>query len=286
MNQLKLITLLSILIISPLQNALGAEGSDIGGDFMISSAEELDIQAYYQELLLLAQKIKVYARQYHYLYQAQISLKQIFQTTYQPFQLTPEARSYSATIKSICELENLGMQEVNQDLSACISNNIKKYASVIDANLQLISQMEINIEDSVVTSLSQTLLFIQNQILDLQYPLVSDHLKEAIIKKNDSSMLNMDALVLKNFLKVFIPILKKGVTLAEMIYPDLRCEDSDFSEQFQAINKKHRFIDHKDWEESLFSFLTPQEKADNILIIKKKVKEGALISDIFYMMPH
>jgi hypothetical protein len=281
MNRLKFPTLLSILIIVPLQNAIGAGGSDLGGS-PNTPLDTIDIKFYYQDLLLLAQKIKIYARQYHLLSEARISIKRIFLQTYLPFQLTSQARSYAATIKSTLELELLGRQQVQSDVSAYISENIKQHTDVFTDNLDRISNIQKAIEDNILEALGRTLNFIRGSIEESNYPTITSRFKDSIVDKNDSSTPTHDTQLVKLFLEIFPSALNYDLpkTLQEILNED----DDSISEEYDDLSIDPTFNTHDGWEKALFAFLSPEEIGKNIVIIDKKVREGTLISDIFYMM--
>ena len=269
-------------MILPLQNALGAGGSDLGGS-LITSLDPIDIKFYYQDLLLLAQKIKVYARQYHLLSQARISIKEIFHQTYQLFQLTPQAISYSATIKSTLELELLGRQKVQSDISANISENIKEHVDIVEANLRQLSSMEKFIEDNILEALSRTLNLIRESIVESNYPIITSRFKASIVNKNDSSTQTQDTQLVKLFLEIFPLALRYDLpkTLQEILSED---DNSSVLEEYDDLVIDRTFKTYDGWEKALFAFLSPQEKTQNTIMINTKAQEGTLLSDVFYMM--
>ncbi len=281
MNHLKLIILLPILMILPLQKALGAGGSDIGGSPNIP-VDPADITFYYQDLLLLAQKIKIYARQYHLLSQARISIKEIFRQTYQLFQLTPQAISYAATIKSTLELEVLDRQEVNQDMSAYISENIKEHGYTIQANSQRLTPMEKAIEDNILDAMSRGLNLIKDSIEESNYPIITRRFKQNILDVNHNSPQTSDTQLVKLFLEIFPSVLRSN--LEEGLQEILNEDDDEVHREYDNLFNDRTFNTYDGWEKALFAFLSPQEKTQNIIMINTKANEGTLISDVFYMM--
>jgi len=229
----------------------------------------------------LAQKIKIYARQYHLLSQARISIKEIFRQTYQLFQLTPQAISYAATIKSTLELEVLGRQEVNQDMSAYLSKNIKEHGYIVKANSQRLSSMEKAIEDNILDAMSRGLNLIKDSIKESNYPIITSRFKQNILDVNHNSPQTSDTQLVKLFLEIFPSVLRSNL---EEGLQEILNEDDEVLKEYDNLLNDRTFETYDGWEKAIFAFLSPQEKAKNIRMINTEVREGTLISDIFYMI--